>query len=426
MTTYRLDGTAVYFGYYSGDFIRAEDPGIKLEFVMPDAVTTFSYTLNTPFPGDPIGSAVLDTQDYNIRFNGRTLVDSPYSNGFAPDLAAFLNVHWSGGTTTFMGFVFTGFNHPTLGRLDAEYYFDVGGAPGPVLTSEASYDAFNDSMTGASAAAGGFSPGLPIAFSALRGVTISESDRIQGTSEDDTYDGGKGRDRIDGKDGADHLMGGRGNDILIGGWMSDVIDGGGGIDTASYFDARAGSGGRGVTVDILYDDRNDGLSASGDVLISIENLTGSRHDDSLFGSGRDNVLNGWTGDDRIEGRGGNDRILGGTGNDLLFGQAGNDRIDGGGGRDLIAGGLGNDTLTGGAARDTFVFNAGADVITDFDGDILRLDDGLWGNAPLTPAEILDFAEVVNGDTLFDFGGGHTLTLRDFTDIAGLEARIEVF
>ena len=67
-----------------------------------------------------------------------------------------------------------------------------------------------------------------------------------------------------------------------------------------------------------------------------------------------------------------------------------------------------------------------DGSTDFEtGDTLRLDDGLWSGT-LSNAQILDFADVIGGDTVFDFGGGNTLTLEDWTDTAALEAVISTF
>ncbi|MBX9777975.1 MAG: hypothetical protein K2Y71_26640 [Xanthobacteraceae bacterium] len=62
-------------------------------------------------------------------------------------------------------------------------------------------------------------------------------------------------------------------------------------------------------------------------------VTGTEHDDSLYGSEL---------------------------NDEIYGLAGNDRIDAGGGNDLLFGGLGNDTLFGGAGVDTVSY-AGSDA-----------------------------------------------------------------
>lgn len=166
-----------------------------------------------------------------------------------------------------------------------------------------------------------------------------------------------------------------------------------------------------MTANLTDSSENTG-DASGDTYSSIEDLRGSVYRD---------VLDGNTGKNTIDGRGGADRMFGRGRDDVLIGGGGNDRLEGG---------KGNDRLTGGANQDTFVFKAGHghDVITDYgDGnDRLKLDDSLWGNANLSTAKILNFASVVNGDTVFDFGGGDTMTLENYTDIAGLGADLIVF
>ncbi|MEM7615784.1 MAG: calcium-binding protein, partial [Pseudomonadota bacterium] len=67
-----------------------------------------------------------------------------------------------------------------------------------------------------------------------------------------------------------------------------------------------------------------------------------------------------------------------------------------------------------SGNDSFVYGAGGnrDQILDFanDADQLVLDQALWSGT-LTAAEVVDqFATESGGDTTFDFGGGHELTL----------------
>ena len=109
----------------------------------------------------------------------------------------------------------------------------------------------------------------------------------------------------------------------------------------------------------------------------------------------------------------------------MKGGAGNDVLTGGKGRDILDGGKGNDVMSGGAKRDTFIFNGGNDVIKAFNNDKLKLDDALWANKSLSKAKILEFAEVTGNDTLFDFGGGNTLLIEDYTDIGGLASVLVV-
>ncbi len=64
-------------------------------------------------------------------------------------------------------------------------------------------------------------------------------------------------------------------------------------------------------------------------------------------------------DNTLYGTGGNDKINGLTGNDLLGGMAGNDVIDGGAGDDMIGGGAGDDVIRGGDGSD--YISSSADV-----------------------------------------------------------------
>jgi Ca2+-binding RTX toxin-like protein len=136
--------------------------------------------------------------------------------------------------------------------------------------------------------------------------------------------------------------------------------------------------------------------AEGDVLASIENVTGSRGADTIMGDGIPNVIKGGGGNDKLSGAGGNDTLHGGAGNDTLgarpaieadvpnnilaevavddagddtmYGDAGNDKLYGGDDDDTLHGGVGDDDLMGGGGADTFVFGpgSGSDVILDLD------------------------------------------------------------
>src|SRR4051794_25485367 len=95
-----------------------------------------------------------------------------------------------------------------------------------------------------------------------------------------------GFDTIFGFDGNDIIFGLGGNDEIEGGGGADTINGGSGVDTANYYDSGAG-----VVVN-LESGTGTGGTAQGDTLISIENLTGSAHDDFLIGDAGNNVLRG--------------------------------------------------------------------------------------------------------------------------------------
>ena len=226
-------------------------------------------------------------------------------------------------------------------------------------------------------------------------------DNLRGDDNDNRIDGGDGGDTLFGRGGDDVLIGGAGNDKLFGGAGADVLNGGDGRDKAQYNKATAG-----VTADLGYARVNTG-DAAGDTYSGIEDLTGSRYNDALRGDDGDNRLVGGRGDDKFHGRGGNDTLIGGAGDDTFFG------------------GGGNDSMKGGKGADTFVFDGGDDVILDFKGeDRLRLDDALW-TGTISRAEAMDYASVSGSDTVFDFGGGNTLTLQNYTDLTELETLLGI-
>ena len=237
------------------------------------------------------------------------------------------------------------------------------------------------------------------------------------TPDDHTFMGTSGNDSLtsDGLSNAwnETFYGLAGNDTIAGGAGGDTMDGGAGTDTATYTGSTAG-----VTVNLQAGTASGGY-ATGDRLVSIENLTGSSWGDWLTGNSANNVLNGAAGADKMRGMAGNDVYLvdnpndivdeslagsngtdtvqtsnsfslgntprvygavenltllgagnvngsgnalnngmtGNAGNNILGGFTGNDTLNGGAGNDILKGGAGNDTLTGGSGYDTFLFDA---------------------------------------------------------------------
>lgn len=142
-----------------------------------------------------------------------------------------------------------------------------------------------------------------------------------GSGDDIAYGSLNAINNIFGEIGDDYLQGGNYDDLLDGGLGADELIGGGGVDTAVY---RAAVGtAPGVIVDLEDNGRNTG-DAAGDVLSSIENLTGGGRADKLYGDAGANILQGSAGDDVLDGRAGNDKLYGGAGNDTMFGGLGND------------------------------------------------------------------------------------------------------
>jgi Ca2+-binding RTX toxin-like protein len=178
---------------------------------------------------------------------------------------------------------------------------------------------------------------------------------IRGLGGNDVIQGLGGNDSLTGDEGIDNLDGGTGRDTLWGGEGPDTLKGGSGFDLATYFDSDAA-----VTVDLAA---GTGLGghAEGDVLISVENVTGSYFDDALLGSGTRNRLLGEAGNDLLDGRGNDDILIAEQGDDTLLGGAGNDSLNSGVGKDVLDGGDGNDLLRGGGARDVLTGDIGNDT-----------------------------------------------------------------
>ena len=153
------------------------------------------------------------------------------------------------------------------------------------------------------------------------------------------------------------LRGGDGDDAIHSFGGADIIDGGEGTDTALF------TASPGVTVDL--DDDGNAVLASGEELISIENLTGSAS--------------------------GSDHLTGNAGVNVLSGQGG------------------NDVLAGEGGSDTFVFEQGTDqdVVTDFEAsdDLLDLTD--FGFESVEEVQEAAIEGLVDGQvaTTIDLDGG---------------------
>ncbi|MEZ5960029.1 MAG: hypothetical protein R3C30_06325 [Hyphomonadaceae bacterium] len=154
-------------------------------------------------------------------------------------------------------------------------------------------------------------------------------------------EGSVGADQIVGSRSDDALTGGGGDDILEGGRGNDVINGGAGIDTASYASASIG-----VIVGLTNFATYNTVGAGIDVIIDVENLLGSDHNDTLSGNALANTLTG------------------AGGNDFLFGLDGADTLIGGVGADTLDGGSGADVMSGGDGDDTYVVDDAGDVTTE--------------------------------------------------------------
>jgi Ca2+-binding RTX toxin-like protein len=253
--------------------------------------------------------------------------------------------------------------------------------------------------------------------------------------------GSRFADIITGTEGGNTLFGGLGNDFLIGRDGGDELDGGAGIDGVSYDASDAG-------VVITLDDINAGTRSSasgghadGDVLISIENVTGSNFADRIIGNSGTNTLTGLNGNDQLFGLDGNDRLIGGEGQDTLSGGNDDDILLGGAGSDRLDGGTGIDTVSyaghaaavvlrlgdagaAGTGVSTILTSGGfaveTDVITRIDNVIgSDLSDSLEGNASANTLNggLGDVTLVLSGgaDRLDGDGGNDFLFVAQTTD-----------
>ena len=229
----------------------------------------------------------------------------------------------------------------------------------------------------------------------IDGSAIGTADQFNfnGAAETD------GRLILIGGAGQDSLAGGQGNDVLIGGGGFNTLVGANGSDTVDYSAAPTA-----VDANLQQQVAFDNGYADQDLLLGIENLTGSAHNDLLTGNAGSNRLDGGLGADQMIGNDGNDAYvvdnegdsafedsvsggidivrssvsfalgqnvenldlvgtgaIDGAGNDLaniLTGNANDNILDGGLGADFMRGGLGNDT---------YVVRDAGDVVSELSG-----------------------------------------------------------
>ncbi len=249
-------------------------------------------------------------------------------------------------------------------------------------------------------------------------VLMRPNNRIIGTSHRDVLESGPGNDTLAGR---------AGNDVFVlhpdaaspaaaaagPAPIADVVRGGAGAHDVLLIEHPDGApttsmnGGRkyliqlgdGFVLDL--DDSNQPVA----MIFGIEDVRGSRANESIIGDEAGNRVYGGGGGDYVDGRGGNDRLFGGAGPDRLVGGRGADYLKGGTGADTLEGGVGRDTMIGGSGHDVFHFNAGIlvdyqghDTITDFDAleDKIRIIGG-------DPVDIQ--VSLSNGNTVIDYGNG---------------------
>ena len=199
----------------------------------------------------------------------------------------------------------------------------------------------------------------------------SAIDRLFGTAAANVFAGNDGNDFLYGRGGADILIGGDGNDRLYDGEGDDFVSGGAGNDrfyVDSGNDVLDGDDGvdwlfftgtANATVNLARVTTQD-TGYGMDRITNIENVSGGKGDDRIYGTDTSNSLRGGTGDDKLYGRGGNDQLRGDVGAEV---------IEGGAGRDYMYAGVDAD-------RDLFVFKDISETVVGSQRDrIYQFDSG---------------------------------------------------
>lgn len=186
------------------------------------------------------------------------------------------------------------------------------------------------------------------------------------------------------------------------------------IDTGGFLNPSKSSNAQFVSCDTLYEyitnssytntNSSETLSgastATGDYIVTTENIRKWADNLNLTGNNRKNVLTGNDANNIIHGGDGNDVLYGGGGNDTLYGDNDKDTLYGGAGDDLLIGGKGDDLYVfqkdDGPSHDTIVAGQGRDDI-QFDHVV---------------SEDLSFLNN-NGSLVIQYGEDSTLTLQNY-------------
>ena len=238
-------------------------------------------------------------------------------------------------------------------------------------------------------------------------VGTNGNDRLVGSSAANILSGGNGDDTILDAGGNDDVFGGAGDDVFIAGTGQNDYDGGSGSDTVD-FSAFSGA----INVNLATGSTSGGASgnaAGNDTLVNIENIVGTRGNDTLTGNGLANTFSDG---------GGNDDIFGGAGDDVFIAGVGQNDYDGGSGSDTVdfsafSGAINVNLATGATSGGA----AGNDTIVDIENVV-----GTNGNDRLVGSSADNILSGGNGnDRLFGASGSDVLNGsegNDFLDGGG--------
>jgi Ca2+-binding RTX toxin-like protein len=246
-------------------------------------------------------------------------------------------------------------------------------------------------------------------------------------------------DVLTGNNLSNGLNGGQGDDIIQGGADADVLDGGSGMETIGDTLSYSASS-EAVTIVLQTGDASGG-DATGDMIGTFENVTGSNFDDDLMGMVAGGIIKGGSGNDIIRGSLGAETIDGGAGTadlaDYAFDGNGVTVILGANGAQTLGigglaagdkilnienltGGTQDDSLTGNALKNVINGGAGSDVINGGGGD-----DTLIGGAETATGDTVTYADASAAITVSlaivtaqKTGGAGTDTVSGFENLTG--------
>ncbi|MEQ8816123.1 MAG: hypothetical protein RLO51_17230 [Thalassobaculum sp.] len=227
-----------------------------------------------------------------------------------------------------------------------------------------------------------------------------------GSDSAETFSGDSGTQYIHARDGADYIAVFGGNDGVAAGSGTDTVLAGDGNDLVyGNIGSDLLSGGSGN--DTLYGGQNDGPQSSG-----------SLSDQPLaYRVGADTVVGG-NGQDLIYGNHGGDLLSGGASADKMFGGQDNDTMSGGSGDDTLYGNRGDDLLIGGDGFDRFYMaeTTGNDTISDFTffTDYLVVQSNVNSSGIASASDVIARATQSGTDVVIDLGGGHSVTLQNYS------------
>ncbi|WP_139315108.1 calcium-binding protein [Mongoliimonas terrestris] len=204
------------------------------------------------------------------------------------------------------------------------------------------------------------------------------NDVVHAGGGQDTVNGGNGNDKLYGGDGQDELSGDRDDDVLDGGTGADRLFGGIGNDRYVVDNAddlvlgEVVGGGFDVIESAVLSTMalKDVWANTGSDLRYVEGLayTGSAAA-VLTGNSLGNQLSAfWAAGATLKGGAGDDTLYGSGKADVLEGGDDDDTLYGGGGHDHLEGGFGIDTYFGGTGNDTYVVDASSEKVVEQAGE----------------------------------------------------------